>query len=588
MDDDRINKLALSLGYQQAELLPAGGVDSAVSLRCQNSIGDVHVVRLWRASTSDAGRSKLANHGVYGTATYQTSLYSTGSSSGQVEDLDSKLLENSALRWEIGERSEGRVSNRILSYGVISGYIYECREFYPMTLMELLERQVLPNHSILGSIVDQIWSKLSFLHSAGINTPHGALHPSNIGINSKSIAEAKYHLLDIRETPEPRRLEFKRKDYQCLGVLIYQLCNSLLDHIEPVDALARCQNATWSHLGKHEKKWKALVLQLLEANNLPVDWDASDARIQEMSALLGASTTLSVTEIGRNFTSSPPYHIHGEDVVAEPEDLSYLDKANEAWSQGNPLLAFRMLSDCPEGHAEKAACVTNADDFASTLPDEWAGQSEMMLYVESLANAGSAQCMLLLGRFLLKTEPAESLQWLHHAASHGLHAAKPLMASIYENGGDTVVADPVKASQLYHDYINSPDCRDLEIVYRLSALILRETVLEHDLPSAVRMLEEAHNGGHVASTDLLAQCHAQGHGTEVNEKKAFQLFADAWSKSKKSGQEYYTASNNLGVCFAIGFGVRKDTTMARHYFRQGEKAGHEASKKNLLSLAQLG
>jgi TPR repeat protein len=44
----------------------------------------------------------------------------------------------------------------------------------------------------------------------------------------------------------------------------------------------------------------------------------------------------------------------------------------------------------------------------------------------------------------------------------------------------------------------------------------------------------------------------------------------------------------LGVCFAIGFGEKKDINKARHYFRQGEKAGHEASKKNFLSLAQLG
>lgn len=589
MDDDRISKLALQLGYEKAELLPTGGADSAVSLHCQASNGADHVVKLWRASSSDAGRSKSTSQGIYGTVTYQTYLYSTGATTNPVEDLDAKLLSNSMLRWEIGEKSEGRASNRILSYGVISGYIYECRDYYPMTLAELLERQVLPNHSILGNIVDQLWNALSFLHNADINTPHGGLYPGNIGISSKSMADARYTLLDIHETSETRRLEFKRRDYQYLGILIYRLCNSLLDHVEPVDAAARCKNAAWPHLGKHEQKWKSLVQLLLDANTLPSDWDSSQARVQHMSALLGANVALAPFELSRIVVGEPPYYVQGDDQHAVVEDVSYAEQATAAWGQGNVLLAFHSLNDCPQGHKDREDCLKLADTYAAELADEWAGNSELMLCIEALADAGSVQCMFLLGRFLTKTEPAEALQWLHKAAKQGFVAAKPIMAGIYESGGgETVLADPVKAAALYHEYIQEPGCRDSEIIYRLAALILREEPLRKELPSAIRLLEEAHNAGHFKSTDLLAQCHAQGHGTEVNEKKAFQLFVDAWNRSKKVGQEYYTASNNLGVCFAIGFGVKKGLTMARHYFRQGEKAGHEASKKNLLSLAQLG
>ena len=355
-----------------------------------------------------------------------------------------------------------------------------------------------------------------------------------------------------------------------------------------MDAIVRCKNASWPHLGKHEQKWKSLVQLLLDANSLPSDWDSSQARIQNMSALLGAGTSLTTFASAPNVSAEPPFYVHGEDQHAVQEEVVYADKASEAWGEGNVLLAFHYLNDCSAEHKDKEVCLQLADGYAAQLPDEWVGNSELMLCIESLADAGSAQCMLLLGRFLTKTEPAEALQWLHKAANHGLVAAKPIMAGIYESGGNKVVSDPVKAAVLYHEYIHEPGCRDSEMIYRLAALILREPPLEIDLPSAIRLLEEAHNAGHFKSTDLLAQCHAQGHGTEVNEKKAFQLFADAWSRSKKVGQEYYTASNNLGVCFAIGFGEKKDINKARHYFRQGEKAGHEASKKNFLSLAQLG
>jgi TPR repeat protein len=588
MEDDRISKLAFQLGYEKAELLPTGGAGSAVSLRCQTGQGTDHVVKLWRASSSDAGRSKSAGHAVYGTASYQTYLYSTGVTTNPVEDIDSKILGNSLLRWEVGEKSDGKATNRILSYGIVSGYIYECRNYYPMTLSALLDRQVLPNHSILGTIVDQLWSALAFLHSTEINTPHGSLHPGNIGISSKSIADAKYTLLDISETSETRRLEFKRRDYQYLGNLIYRLCNSELDHVDPVDAIVRCKNASWPHLGKYEQKWKSLVQLLLDANSLHSDWNSSQARMQHMSALLGATTSLTTFASGRNVTVEPPFYVHGDAEQSIQEDVSYLDDAKEAWAQGNVLAAFHFLKDCPREHKEKEACIMLADEYAAELADEWAGISELMLCIEALADAGSVQCMFLLGRFLAKTEPAEALQWLQKAASYGYVTAKLIMAGIYENGGEMVPSDPVKAAVLYEEYIQEPGCRESEIIYRLASLILREAPLEKDLPSAIRLLAEAHNAGHFKSTDLLAQCHAQGHGTEVNEKKAFQLFADAWSRSKKAGQEYYTASNNLGVCFAIGFGVKKGLTMARHYFRQGEGAGHEASKKNLLSLAQLG
>ena len=103
---------------------------------------------------------------------------------------------------------------------------------------------------------------------------------------------------------------------------------------------------------------------------------------------------------------------------------------------------------------------------------------------------------------------------------------------------------------------------------------------------AIKLLESCHDRGHYRATDLLAQCHATGIASNIDEKRAYALFVEAWNRSKAANQHYYTASNNLGVCFASGFGVGKDMETAKHYFRQGAIAKHAPSEDNLNRLNQ--
>ena len=588
MFEDRIREICLSLGYAPEEFLLNSRGRSDVSVVAQSAAHGKVVVRFREAASGNAGGAKgfvtqRWNTGQYG-AVYMTGTAAAGSGMPEAHN-DEELQEEIALRWSLGVMAGGSHLAPIIEFGHSRKYIYQVRPHYPLTLHHLIEKQVSPNHAVLFRMVDQIWAALAFLHQSAVNQPHGAISTHNIGFSSGRVVEADVRLLDLEETAETRRAEMKRKDFQDFGMLIYQLACALEKPVDAVDAAMRCPNASWKQLGGQEGAWKVLTKRLLDADSFPPGYDLAGAREQLLAPLLPAKTAYTPLAKLRPVEGDPPYRA-GEQTAETKVEVDYQGEVERLLELGDFLGALRTVLSVPADFQARGMVLGWAEGIADQAGDELGGDPEFLSGLEQLATRGCLRAGLRLGRSLAKNHPAQALSWLAGASDAGLTESYFYMAGIYEHGGDGVAPDCERALQFYQASLDHHKSDDWDVAYRMAALILREKALHDRLPTAIQLLETCHANGHYRSTDLLAQCHAQGLGVESDEKKAFRLFVDSWNGSKQTNAHYHTASNNIGVCFAIGFGTRKDPAMARHYFRQGEVAGHEASKKNLQALAQ--
>jgi len=591
MFEDRIREICLSLDYEPEEFLLNSRGRSDVSVVASSAAHGKVVVRFRRAGGGEVSGAK----GFANTQRWNTGQYAAGYVTGPLSAVggaldphqDEQLQQEIALRWSLGVMAGGSHLAPVIEFGHSRKYIYQVRPHYPITLNHLIEKQVSPNHAVLFRIVDQIWAALAFLHQTAVNQPHGALSTHNVAFTSSRVVEADVRLLDLEETAETRRAEMKRKDFQDFGMLIYQLACALDKPVDAVDAAMRCPNASWKQLGGHESDWKALVKRLLEADSFPPGYDLAGARERLLAPLLPAKTACAVVAKPRPVVTAPPYR-QGEQEPDTKLEVDYRGEIERLLEQGDHLGAIRLLLVVPADFQPREQVMAWGERIADQAGDELGGNTEFLSGLEQLATQGCQRAGLRLGRTLAKNQPAEALSWLAAASDAGLAESYFYIAGIYEHGGEDVPQDCGKALEFYQASLDHHKRDDWDVAYRMAAMILREKTLSDRLPLAIQLLDICHANGHYRSTDLLAQCHAQGLGVEADEKKAFQLFVDSWNRSKKCNEHYHTASNNLGVCFAIGFGTRKDPAMARHYFKQGEIAGHEASKKNLHSLAQGG
>jgi len=593
MLEEQLKQVCLSLGYEPREFYRSSRGTADLSVEARSAEHGEVVVRFSAATGSaNAPGSKAFDTHSWSTArydtyaTYATVAHGAGAATGLTEDGDEKLLQEIALRWSMGVMSNGAHVSPIIEFGHCGKFIYQVRQYYPLTLYHLIERQVSPNPAVLFRIVDQIWAALAFLHQIAVNQPHGAVSIHNVGFSSSRVVEASVALLDMQDTAETRRAELKRKDFQDLGILIYQLACSQEKPIDAVDAALRCPNASWKQLGAHEKAWKSLTKNLLEAESFPFGYDVAGAREQLLAPLLPPKTPYTLVAKPRPVEVDPPYNQRGQEGAGGRTAIDYKSEMENLLEGNDYMGALRLIVTIPEAFEPAEQVVTWGDLIADRAEDELGANTGFLQGMETLANRGCLRAGLRLGKCLVKTSPLEALSWLGNAGEAGLAESYFYIAGIYEQGGEDVSVDCARALEFYQASLDYYNASDWDIYYRMAALILREKVLSEKLPMAIQFLETAHANGHYKSTDLLAQSYAQGVGIEADEKRAFQLFADAWNRSKKTNENYYTASNNLGVCFAIGFGIRKDPAMARHYFKQGEIAGHEASKKNLHALSQ--
>lgn len=591
MFEDRIREICLALGYEPTDFLLNSQGTAVASVQARAANGEPVVVRFTAVTGTAANLFETQSWHAPSYSTGYVTATDPGQAAGVGRDTgrDEQVLQEMNLRWEIGVMAGGRLVNPVLDFGLMRKHLYQVRPYYPSTLHHLIERQMSPGHAGLFRMVDQLWAALAFLHQGAVNQPHGALSTHNVGFSSTRLTEAELFLLDLKETPETRRAELKRRDFQDLGMLIYQFACSLEKPADAVDAAMRCPNASWKQLGDQEKEWKRLVKRLLEPESFPFGYDLAGAREQLLEPLRPPKTPYTLVAKPQPVVKADsPYRRGDPELTETPEEgqVDYQGELERLLEAGDHLAALQMLLMVPDEFKPREQIAAWADLIADGAADELGNHPDFLDGLVKLAERGCHRAALRLGKWLVKRQPAEALAWLGAASNAGLTESYLFIAGIYEHGGEGVPADPAEALRFFQAALDHHDSRDWDAAYRMAALILRESSLADRLPQAIQLLSLCHANGHYRSSDLLAQCHAQGLGIEADEKKAYNLFVEAWDRSKKCNEHYHTASNNLGVCFAIGFGVRKNRENAKHYFKQGAITGHEASKKNLQALLQ--
>lgn len=482
------------------------------------------------------------------------------------------------LNWMISEQAGYRFFPRILEVGEIDGLPYLLREHHSQSLTALTRTKVVPNPAMLHQIVSGVWTGLCFLHQSEVNMPHGNVKLSNVVIGKGPVQDAEIFLCDAVETQETERKRRKQEDFRALGVMIYQMVSADLSEVTSVEALVRADSQDWSELGRSAAAWKELTIRLLDDASY-ASFNPATARqswldpvrpkqARVITVPLPVPVPPAGPSLGGDAQSHPP-----EQICAEIDELIKSGDLLKALELGVRALGIRS--------ADGDVVLNRLDYCAANLAAADLADSDSLMLLEETAKLGSANAAYRLGIALFDVDADEARIWLETAVERSIPDALPWLARLHENGTPSHPADPAKAIECMNSIRSSHPSADNDYLY--AAMILRGKI-NVSPTDAVEILTSCHSRGHFRSTDLLGQCYASGLGVEINEKRAYELFAESWNISKSTNSHYYTASNNLGVCFASGFGISKDLESAKHYFKQGSINRHRPSEDNLARL----
>jgi len=490
------------------------------------------------------------------------------------------MIQHLQLSWVVSEQASHHFFPRIVEVGEIDHLPYLLREYHPRNLVTLALTRVAPNSAMLHQIISGAWTALCFLHQQEVNTPHGNLKLSNILIGKGPIQEAEIFLTDLKETDETERKARKQEDFRALGLILYQIALSDHSSMSLSDGQARAEQADWSGLGKDAEAWKRLAINLLDKKSY-LDFNATAARQSWLDPVRPKKAR--VVAIPLPVPAPPAGPTLGGDARAKPPEE--IDADIKALIKSGDLIGgLRMAVKALTGMNPPDPVLASHLDYCSYyLPAEALTNSDNLTVLENAAELGSGSAASRLGHALLTVDEDEAFSWLKVAIERGASECIPAFCRLLESGTPSHPAEPAVALKYMERLLELKP--DEESEYLFAAMILRGKI-GRSATEAVRMLTGLEKLGHFKSSDLLAQCYATGTGTEIDAERAYRLFREAWKLSRNSKQNYYTASNNLGICCALGFGTSKNLSDAKLYFNQGALNDHEPSKENLRRLQQ--
>ena len=106
------------------------------------------------------------------------------------------------------------------------------------------------------------------------------------------------------------------------------------------------------------------------------------------------------------------------------------------------------------------------------------------------------------------------------------------------------------------------------------------SIADTDSGAAIPLLKEAAGMGCTASMVLLGDILIDGD--EEQQKEAILLFRRAYRKGDNMG------SRNLGYCYAIGIGVRRNKRLAAKWYTRSAEAGNARAQCNMGVLCEYG
>ncbi len=171
----------------------------------------------------------------------------------------------------------------------------------------------------------------------------------------------------------------------------------------------------------------------------------------------------------------------------------------------------------------------------------------------------------------------KAFYWYEKAAMQGVIIAQNNLASMYYFGKG-VKKDLYKAFYWYQKSANAnnPVAQlNLGVMY-----LIGDSAVKKDYEEAIFWLEKSANANNKTALLKLADIYREGNITDVNYKKAFDLYMKA-SNHNSSKAMYY-----VGFFYFEGLGVIKNEGRAKVWMKKAEALGHKRAR-NFLELKGL-
>ena len=124
---------------------------------------------------------------------------------------------------------------------------------------------------------------------------------------------------------------------------------------------------------------------------------------------------------------------------------------------------------------------------------------------------------------------------------------------------------------------------NVEAQFHLARLVARGAKgLKQDLPTALKLYQDAASRGHPQAMNALGQAYQQGRGTEADLAKAAEWYGKAADLSLADAQ------NNLGMLYLEGKGVSRDIARAFKLFESAAAQNDPWGLNNLGGMYEMG
>ncbi len=214
--------------------------------------------------------------------------------------------------------------------------------------------------------------------------------------------------------------------------------------------------------------------------------------------------------------------------------------------------------------------------------------------VEAKASQGDTAAMVQLGRAYwggqgVTVDIEKGRVWLDRAAEKGSLDAQMLLGMAYFSGAK-LPKDPQLASKYLlraaqQEHVDSSLQSSQALAqYFIASMYEQGRGLEESHDKAIQFLQlAANNGSPAAQFDLAALYNDGSVGISVDKVRACQLF------QKAADQGYVRAMHNVGYCYQVGIGSKKDDGKAVEYYTKAAEGGSTRSQRNLgILFGQLG
>jgi TPR repeat protein len=305
-------------------------------------------------------------------------------------------------------------------------------------------------------------------------------------------------------------------------------------------------------------------LALMYAKGNGVDQDDHKAALYYRKAA-DSGIVEAMTEVGRRYL---------QDYSAGIDYVNAFQWFQKAADGGSPLAMFYLGYQCETGRGT----VRNTDNANS-----WYAKAEPLLFDAS--GGGDPEILNALGMILIRgsgvaANVPEGLKLVKKAALLGSVNAMLNLGMLYDSGAGGLPQDEHEA---FVQYTKAAQLKSPTGMVHVGQRFAAGRGVQRSASDAVKWFATAADMGHPLAAYYAGQVYELGLGVAKDEQEANRWFAKAISPLKKAAErgDSESAMFDLAQCYAGGWGVDKNATMALDWFIKAANRGHAKAAARL-------